>query len=142
MADPNTDDFRKAAQKHIDVWRADVAKTLAKVDLALNEIRALEQLKAPSPDEKKKLSLLTSHRDAMRKAVIDSSKTLESRLRALKPPDKAEPADLGKLDGWLGDSLRLGAVAFTKNVGIVPNKSILDKKSGAVRVPFSIKVRF
>jgi hypothetical protein len=134
------DDFKKMAEKWIGDWQSDLKKSLAKTKVTLAEIERLQKLSTLGAEDKKKLGAALSHRDAMRKAAIASTEGMLMRLKRSKV-DPSDAEALTKLDGWLGNSLKLGAVAFTENIGIVPPKSMLNKKSGEVMLP-DIKIRF
>ena len=143
MSDTDVDAYRKSLTKPIGEWMTELAalqKKLAPLDA---EIKKLNDIKSPGPDDKKKLAALSKQRDALRAKIDTAHVELGRALVALPPAIKADDKDLIKLPPYVEKLIKdKGAIPLGDGVSIKPDVSFDVKKKKITKVGVTLIWRF
>lgn len=142
MGDIALENFKSRVKRSVDDWKAEldgIAPKLKKVD---DEIARLEAIKAPSPEDKKRLEACQATREKLRKQVEDAHGNLHQQmiLRTAELPDKNKDneKDLIDLPAWTRKLIKDKGLQVFKGVTIAPSFDI-DFKARKVK-SFGIKI--
>lgn len=125
MGDIAMDNFKTNVGKAVDRWKGrldDVAKKLAK---NAEEIKKLEAIKAPTPEDKKRLEACKATRDKLRDEVDKAGADLNADLvvlsATLPEKNKDNEKDLINLPDWAKKLIKDKGVQVLKGVTIAPS---------------------
>jgi hypothetical protein len=121
MSDIRVDQYKKAVERAVERWKAKLAKIGEKADKLRDAIAKLKEIKAPTPEDTKKLEACKKGFDALDKEVDKATLELKLDVSLLDMPKDAPKAELLKLPDWLKGIIKAKGIPLGKGVSIAPD---------------------
>ena len=116
------ENYKRSATRVLDNYGQKIEKIGKQLGPISAELEKLEKIKAPGPEDKKKIADLTKKRDALRKAAETAGLELKLDLMLIELPSTADDKDAIKLPDWLKEIIKKKGLPLGK-VSIAPDVS-------------------
>lgn len=121
MSDIYVENYKKSVGRILDEYGKEIEKIGQELAPINADLHKLEQIKPPSPDDKKKIEDLTKKREAVRKKFDAAAMSLKVDLMMIAVPVKADEKELVKLPAWMKEIIKKKGIPLGKDVTIAPD---------------------
>ena len=119
--DYRVESYKNSVARIVEIWSAKLADLGRQLTPINEELRRLQEIQTPSPDDTRRIAELNRKREDIRNQVDQASLNLRVNLMLIEVPEKAPERELVSLPGWMKEIIKEKGLPLGNGVSIAPD---------------------